>query len=368
MDTTRHLEDFAAYSPGLSPIVSTFCSSLIKSHKMKLRLKFLRDCLQEQVLPKSLGNYRLLKLCNKPFEEFHQIILQKHIDITRFEVRELFKICKSARQSFHQAIPETWKPRLLDFCYGKMRSVCKKLSHKLKKKLTNLIANSDWSKHANSNFMINLSDKPLSSDVKCALGYGLSFANQHIDYVDVAKGFFPVTGVPYTLSPTLKTPIVIVTWRWVYLGMWCKCALRNTFLATQLRTVHVMVARLRAWIRIRDISARNKKLASLDVKSLFTCVPSDKVIDLLRDKIKYEKIDFLLPPNDLIQLCVEFSYFKFQDHHFHQKFGMDIGSPLSAVLPNMFMIFLESGPFADIVPEHVTWLRYVDDILLITPR
>ncbi|XP_076052820.1 uncharacterized protein LOC143032236 [Oratosquilla oratoria] len=55
--------------------------------------------------------------------------------------------------------------------------------------LQSLIAMSDWSKHANSNFMINLSDKPLSSDVKCALGYGLSFANQHIDYVDVAKGF-----------------------------------------------------------------------------------------------------------------------------------------------------------------------------------
>ncbi|XP_076039372.1 uncharacterized protein LOC143024450 [Oratosquilla oratoria] len=125
---------------------------------MKLRLKFLRDCLQEQV------------------------ILQKHIDITRFEVRELFKISKSARQSFHQTIPEIWKPILLDYCYGKMRRVCKKLSH-------NLIENSDWSKHTNSNFMINLSDKPLSSDVKCALGYGLSFANQHIDYVDVVKGF-----------------------------------------------------------------------------------------------------------------------------------------------------------------------------------
>ncbi|XP_076055334.1 uncharacterized protein LOC143033735 [Oratosquilla oratoria] len=45
-----------------------------------------------------------------------------------------------------------------------------------------------------------------------------------------------------------------------------------------------------------------------------------------------------------------------------------MGSPLSAVLANLFMQFLETGPFANIVPEHVTWLRYVDDILLVTPR
>ncbi|XP_076034214.1 uncharacterized protein LOC143021003 isoform X1 [Oratosquilla oratoria] len=45
-----------------------------------------------------------------------------------------------------------------------------------------------------------------------------------------------------------------------------------------------------------------------------------------------------------------------------------MGSPLSAVLANLFMEFLETGPFANIVPEHVTWLRYVDDILLVTPR
>ncbi|XP_076030849.1 uncharacterized protein LOC143019034 [Oratosquilla oratoria] len=106
--------------------------------------------------------------------------------------------------------------------------------------------------------------------------------------------------------------------------------------------------------RIRDITTRDKKLASLDVKSLFTCIPSDNVIELLRDKIKNGKIDLSMPPNefvDWIQLFVEFNYFKFQGHCFHQKFGITIGSPLSA---NMFMKFLKAGPFADIVPEYVS--------------
>ncbi|XP_076038436.1 uncharacterized protein LOC143023722 [Oratosquilla oratoria] len=40
-------------------------------------------------------------------------------------------------------------------------------------------------------FVLNLSDKPLSNDVKCALGYGLKFAfnNQNVNYVGIAKSF-----------------------------------------------------------------------------------------------------------------------------------------------------------------------------------
>ena len=123
--------------------------------------------------------------------------------------------------------------------------------------------------------------------------------------------------------------------------------------------------------RIRDIPARNKKLASLDVTSLFTRVPTLKVIHLLRAKISSANLDLPLPHNDfvdLVELCVQFNFFKFQDHFFHQRFGMAMGSPLSAVLANLFMEFLEAGPFADIVPVNVVWLRYVDDILLIAPR
>ena len=45
-----------------------------------------------------------------------------------------------------------------------------------------------------------------------------------------------------------------------------------------------------------------------------------------------------------------------------------MGSPLSAVLANLFMETLEAGPFKDIIPNTITYLRYVDDILIISPR
>ncbi|XP_076069626.1 N-acetylglucosamine-1-phosphotransferase subunits alpha/beta-like isoform X2 [Oratosquilla oratoria] len=79
----------------------------------------------------------------------------------------------------------------------------------------------------------------------------------------------------------------------------------------------------------------------------------------------------MVKPNITLQLSVVLgmeSKDKSRDHYFHQRFGMAMGSPLSAVLANLFMEFLEAGTFSDIVPGNVVWLRYVDDILLISPR
>lgn len=191
MAATRFFQYVCATSPGLSPFVSSFSSALITAHKMKIRLKFLRRCLEEQVLPKSLLNNRLLNLSDHPFEEFHRIILEKHIVITKIEVRESFKISKSRRSAFDCAIPSEWKHQLLDHCYGKLRTVCDSLSKKLDRKLCFLIKDSEWTKNARENFVVNLSSKPLNSDAKCALGYGLSFAasQQEVNSVSVARAF-----------------------------------------------------------------------------------------------------------------------------------------------------------------------------------
>lgn len=123
--------------------------------------------------------------------------------------------------------------------------------------------------------------------------------------------------------------------------------------------------------RIKGTSMRNKKMASLDVTSLFTKVPTDKAINLLREHVTPDKLVLPIPHQDfidLVELCINFNYFIFNQQSFKQKFGMAMGNPISAVLANLFMESLESGPFAQIIPPTVTWLRYVDDILVITPR
>ncbi|XP_069998530.1 uncharacterized protein [Penaeus vannamei] len=45
-----------------------------------------------------------------------------------------------------------------------------------------------------------------------------------------------------------------------------------------------------------------------------------------------------------------------------------MGSPLSAVLACLFMGTLERDHYRDIIGRHSTWLRYVDDVLVIVPR
>ncbi|XP_053634857.1 uncharacterized protein [Cherax quadricarinatus] len=47
---------------------------------------------------------------------------------------------------------------------------------------------------------------------------------------------------------------------------------------------------------------------------------------------------------------------------------MGMGSPISAVLANLYREHLESEHFANIIPSSVTWLCYVDDVLVITPK
>ena len=191
MDATRFFRAFSVNFPYLVLFVTSFSSVLIKAHKQKLRLAFLRRCMDEQVLPRSILPRRVLNFADRPFEEYQRLILQKHIDICQIEVKEAFRELRRRKYSFIQAIPFEWKNVLFDYCYGKLRMCCRRLENKLHNKLNRLIRNSDWSRNSNPNFVVNLSNKPLDNDTKCALGYGLNFgiSNRYVDCVDIAKSF-----------------------------------------------------------------------------------------------------------------------------------------------------------------------------------
>ena len=120
--------------------------------------------------------------------------------------------------------------------------------------------------------------------------------------------------------------------------------------------------------RIRDINFRNKKLASLDIKSLFTNIPVEKAITLLDNKLSELNINFSIPKSniiELIRLCTQQNFFSFNNKYYKQKFGLPMGSPLSGVIACLFLEFLEAGPFKNILPKNSTFLRYIDDTILI---
>lgn len=190
MDSIRLFHFVSTSCPGLSPFVVEYSTALIKAHQLKLRLNFLRKCLSEQVMPRSILPQSVLRMSDRPFEDFQHIILKKHIEIKHIETRQAFCFSKLKEREFYRAMPSGWLKPLQDYCFDKLRSVRQDLQGNLDRKLARLIENSGWTKDASPSFVVNLSDKQLDKDTACALGYGLSFAcNKEIDGVDVARAF-----------------------------------------------------------------------------------------------------------------------------------------------------------------------------------
>lgn len=124
--------------------------------------------------------------------------------------------------------------------------------------------------------------------------------------------------------------------------------------------------------KLKTMPAKNKKLASFDVKSLFTNVPIKEALEATAQAAtKLDPQNLPLPFESymaLIALCTNFGAFKFLDEEYHQHSGLPMGSPLSPVLAGLFMESLEKKHYLKTCGTGVFWKRYVDDILIIANR
>ncbi|XP_072039336.1 uncharacterized protein [Amphiura filiformis] len=117
-------------------------------------------------------------------------------------------------------------------------------------------------------------------------------------------------------------------------------------------------------------------LNSHDVVSLFTNTPIDKSLDIIKSRLESDKSlkdRTKLSADDIIQLLrfvLTTTYFSFRGQIYRQIFGAAMGSPVSAIVANLFMEWLEKEAVAtaplDCKPK--MWRRYVDDVLEIIQR
>ena len=118
---------------------------------------------------------------------------------------------------------------------------------------------------------------------------------------------------------------------------------------------------------------RNKakgRLLSLDIKSLFTNIPVEETIDVIKSYSTGPKPlfkDLPIEPNlfcELLKVCTSFNQFSFAGKHYRQVTGVPMGSSLSPVLANIYMEFFETELLKDIPVDMrpTLWLRYVDDV------
>ncbi|KAM7378702.1 hypothetical protein PAMP_004307 [Pampus punctatissimus] len=112
----------------------------------------------------------------------------------------------------------------------------------------------------------------------------------------------------------------------------------------------------------------DETMVSYDVTSLFTCIPTMEALETVRERLSQDNSlqdrTKLRPEHicQLLDLCLNTTYFQFKGRFYRQKHGCAMGSPVSPIVANLYMEEVERralNSFKGATPSH--WFRYVDD-------
>jgi hypothetical protein len=124
--------------------------------------------------------------------------------------------------------------------------------------------------------------------------------------------------------------------------------------------------------KLRGVTlSNNQSLISYDVTSLFTNVPVDESVSIIRNKLSEDatlKDRTSLSADqiaDLLSLCLKTTYFVYQGQFFKQVEGAAMGSPVSPIVADLFMEHFEETALSRFHTPPAFWGRYVDDTIVI---
>ena len=105
-------------------------------------------------------------------------------------------------------------------------------------------------------------------------------------------------------------------------------------------------------------------LNSYDVTALFTSVPVDPALRVIRDLLDKDptiKERIVLTVEDinlLLEVCLKNTYFSFQGHFHEQVEGVVMGSPVSPIVANLYMEYFEQKALST-APHPRLWNRFL---------
>ena len=117
-----------------------------------------------------------------------------------------------------------------------------------------------------------------------------------------------------------------------------------------------------------------RQMVSSDVVSLFTKVPTDETLAVVRDKLAadllLEECTCILIDNlmEMLTFCVETTYFGLGSDIYRQEERLAMGLPLSPVLANIYMEYFKQMALGSTSLKPSMWLRYVDDTFILWPH
>ena len=115
-------------------------------------------------------------------------------------------------------------------------------------------------------------------------------------------------------------------------------------------------------------------MMSFDVESLFTSVPIEPSIGIIKklledDKNLHQRTNMSVNHiSCLLEFCLKTTYFTFQGKFFEQVKGAAMGSPISPIVANLFMEDFEVKALSTTPTPPTLWKRFVDDTFIIIQR
>jgi len=111
----------------------------------------------------------------------------------------------------------------------------------------------------------------------------------------------------------------------------------------------------------------NLTMSSYDIINLYTSIPTNELPPIISNILRQSNINENLIVNILtiLNFCLSQNFFIFNNKFYEQPIGLAMGNPLSPLMANIYMDYIEQNYIMKIQSIKY-WFRYVDDCLVFT--